>query len=275
MDSLYNQIRSRSLRLTTSLILPFIILLALSGASVKPRLVWSDEFDRPGSPDPAKWVYDIGTGPPEDWGNHELEYYTDKPENVRVENGMLVIEARKDSVGKKGFTSGRIRTRGKGDWTHGRILVRAKLPEGRGTWSAIWMLPTENRYGGWPQCGEIDIMEHVGFDPGVIHGTIHTEKYNHMIQTQKEGMVKVEGVGSGFHEYGLDWNEDHMDFLVDGKSFYRITRDASEDFRGWPFDQPFHLILNLAVGGDWGGRKGVDPDIWPSRMLVDWVRVYQ
>lgn len=252
-----------------------LLLLLLSGTNVKPRLVWSDEFNGAGNPDTSKWVYDLGTGPPEYWGNHELEYYTRRPENVRVENGMLVIEARKDSVGGMGYTSGRIRTKGHGDWTYGRIEVRAKLPEGRGTWSAIWMLPTENRYGNWPLCGEIDIMEHVGFDPGVVHGTIHTGKYNHMIQTQKEGQVKVDGIGSGFHVYGLEWREDYMDFMVDGKPFYRVTRDANEDFNAWPFDQPFHLILNLAVGGDWGGRKGVDPAIWPSRMMVDWVHVYQ
>jgi len=135
----------------------------------KRKLVWSDEFNKPGKPDPAKWGYDLGNGE-NGWGNNELEYYTDDPKNVRVENGNLVIEAIKESKEGFNYTSTRIVSKGKGDWTYGRIEIKARLPKGRGTWPAIWMLPTEWKYGGWPESGEIDIMEHVGFDPGVVHG---------------------------------------------------------------------------------------------------------
>jgi beta-glucanase (GH16 family) len=151
------------------------------------RLVWSDEFNSSGAPDSTKWSYDLGDGCPRNcgWGNHELEFYTHDLKNVRVENGRLIIEALKDSLHSKPFTSTRMVSKGKGDWLYGRIEIKARLPRGKGTWPAIWMLSTDWKYGGWPASGEIDIMEHVGFDPGVIHGTIHTEAFNHRKGTQK------------------------------------------------------------------------------------------
>jgi beta-glucanase (GH16 family) len=157
------------------------------------QLVWSDEFENAGEPDPAKWDYDLGDGCPNacGWGNNELEYYTKDPKNVRIENGMLVIEAIKEEKGGKPYTSTRIVSRKKGDWIYGRLEIKANLPKGKGTWPAIWMLSTDWKYGGWPESGEIDIMEHVGYDPGIIHGTIHTEKYNHIKQTQKEGKINI------------------------------------------------------------------------------------
>ena len=179
------------------------------------RLVWSDEFEAPGQPDSAKWNYDMGDGCPDNcgWGNNELQYYTRDSSNVRVKNGMLIIEARMDSLGGTAFTSTKIVSRGKGDWLYGRFEVRARLPQGKGTWPAIWMLPTDWKYGGWPASGEIDIMEHVGYDPGVIHGTIHTEAYNHIKQTQKEGKITVPTAQDEFHVYAVDWSEDRMDFF--------------------------------------------------------------
>ena len=240
-------------------------------------LVWSDEFDRPGAPDSTKWNYDLGDGCPDNcgWGNNELQYYTRDEKNVRVKDGKLIIEAIKDSVQSKGFTSTKIVSKHKGDWLYGRFEIKAKLPRGHGTWPAIWMLPTDWKYGGWPASGEIDIMEHVGYDPGVIHGTIHTESYNHIKQTQKEGIITVADAEATFHVYSVDWQESKMDFFVDGKRYHTVIRDPKDDFKGWPFDQQFYLILNVAVGGNWGGAKGVDPDIWPQRMEVDYVRVYQ
>src|SRR5689334_11617702 len=167
----------------------FIVAAFIVGLSpmVAQKLVWSDEFNTPGSPDNSKWSYDLGDGCPNvcGWGNNELEYYTNDPKNVRIENGNLVIEAVKESKGGKEFTSTRIVSKFKGDWLYGRIEIRAKLPKGRGTWPAIWMLSTDWKYGGWPESGEIDIMEHVGYDPGVIHGTLHSDKYNHIKQTQQ------------------------------------------------------------------------------------------
>ena len=242
-----------------------------------PELVWSDEFSVDGSPDSTKWSYDLGDGCSDNcgWGNNELQWYTRNPKNVRVQNGVLIIESHKDSTGNKAYSSAKIVSRDKGDWTYGRFEIRAKLPRGVGTWPAIWMLPTYWKYGGWPASGEIDIMEHVGYDPGVVHGTIHTEAYNHMKQTQKEGIIKIPDAQDEFHVYAVDWEKDKMDFYVDDRLYHTVTRDPADDYRGWPFDQRFYLIMNIAVGGNWGGAKGVDPDIWPQRMEIDYVRVYR
>jgi beta-glucanase (GH16 family) len=239
--------------------------------------VWSDEFEYVGTPDSTKWNYDLGDGCPNvcGWGNNEAQYYTHDLKNVRVENGNLIIEAIKDSLGGKAYTSARIVSKHKGDWTYGRIEVKAKLPKGKGTWPAIWMLSTNWKYGGWPASGEIDIMEHVGYDPGVVHGTIHTELYNHIKGTQKEGKITVVDCMDQFHLYAIDWTKDKMDFFVDETLYHTITRDPADDFKGWPFDQPFHLIMNVAVGGNWGGKEGIDDSIWPQRMEIDYVRVYK
>lgn len=241
-----------------------------------PELVWSDEFSKDGIPDTTKWNYDLGDGCPDNcgWGNNELQFYTSNPENVRVEGGVLIIETHADTVGNKTYSSAKIVSRHKGDWLYGRFEIRARLPRGVGTWPAIWMLPTDWQYGGWPASGEIDIMEHVGYDPGVIHGTIHTEKYNHIKQTQKEGKITISDAQDEFHVYIVDWTADKMDFYVDDRLYHTVLRDPADDYRGWPFDQRFYLIMNIAVGGNWGGAQGVDPDIWPQRMEIDYVRVY-
>ena len=263
------------MRLSLALIFCFVAATGFLTKPKSPKLIWSDEFDYTGLPDSTKWTYDIGTGPPEDWGNQELEYYTRKASNARVENGKLIIEAHQESFGGKNFTSARLVTRGKADWKNVRIDVRAKVASGKGAWSAIWMMPVVKQYGEWPACGEIDIMEHVGFNPKQVHGTIHTQLYNHMIGTQKEGIVQVPDATEQFHVYSLDWKSDRLDFLVDGKIYQTVTKVAQDDFRGWPFDQQFYLIMNLAVGGGWGGRQGVDASIWPRKMEVDYVRVYR
>jgi beta-glucanase (GH16 family) len=237
-----------------------------------PRLIWGDEFNYTGEPDTTKWNYDLGG---HGWGNNELQYYTNNSKNVRVENGNLVIEARKDSLENRAYTSTRIVSKKKGDWLYGKIEVRAKLPKGKGTWPAIWMLSTDWKYGDWPASGEIDIMEHVGYDPEVVHGTVHTEAYNHTKQTQKEGKITVSGAQEDFHIYAVEWREDKMDFLVDNKLYHTIVREPKDDYKGWPFDQKFHLLMNLAVGGNWGGAKGIDESIWPQRLEIDYVRVYE
>jgi beta-glucanase (GH16 family) len=259
--------------------LQYFVILSLASAllscSKENKLVWSDEFEVNGPPDSAKWSYDVGKGNPDGWGNNELQYYTTDAKNAHVENGLLIIEAHKDSIENKGFSSARLVSRKKGDWKYGRVEVRAKLPKGKGTWPAIWMLSTEWKYGGWPASGEIDIMEHVGFDQGVVHGTIHTESYNHSKGTQKEGKISVPDASEAFHTYAINWSENKMEFMVDDKIYHTVTRDPNEDYKGWPFDQPFHVILNIAVGGNWGGREGVDENIWPQKMEVDYVRVYQ
>ncbi|GAB4018910.1 glycoside hydrolase family 16 protein [Spirosoma koreense] len=238
------------------------------------KLVWSDEFDNAGLPDSTKWAYEVGGN---GWGNNELEYYTARrPENARIENGKLIIEARKETYQGNRYTSARLFTRGKADWTYGRIEARAKLPKGVGTWPAIWMLGKNIPTAGWPLCGEIDIMEHVGFDEGVIHGTVHTEAYNHAKKTEKGKAVTIKNVTADFHRYAIEWTADRIDFFVDDQQYYSVQKTVLGDTKAqWPFDQPFYLILNLAVGGNWGGQKGVDETIWPQRMEVDYVRVYR
>lgn len=256
-------------------LLPLTALLACK-PSEQRKLIWADEFNYSGSPDSVKWNYDLGDGCPTvcDWGNSELQFYTSDPKNVRVENDKLIIEAHRDSIGGKRYTSTRIKSKFKGDWLYGRIEVKAKLPRGRGTWPAIWMLSTDWKYGGWPASGEIDIMEHVGFDPGVVHGTIHTESYNHHKKTQKEGKITVTDAQDEFRIYAIDWLEDRIDFYVDDKMYHSVSKGANDTFKEWPFDQRFHLIMNIAVGGGWGGAQGIDDSIWPQKMEVDYVRVY-
>jgi beta-glucanase (GH16 family) len=235
------------------------------------KLVWNDEFDYTGSPDQRKWNYDTGG---HGWGNHELEYYTDKRlENARAENGMLIIEARKEDYQGMKYTSARLITKGKGDWQYGKIEVRAKLPKGVGTWPAIWMLASTTPLH-WPDDGEIDIMEHVGYNQGTVHGSVHCKKYNHVIGTQKTATIPVPDCSEAFHVYSVEWNKDSLKVAIDGNAYFKFANEHSS-YGAWPFDNKMHLLLNIAVGGDWGGQKGVDETIWPQRMEIDYVRVYQ
>jgi beta-glucanase (GH16 family) len=236
------------------------------------ELVWADEFDRDGLPDPARWSHDVGG---HGWGNQELQFYTrGRLENARVEDGRLVIEARREEWEGRRFTSARLVSKGKGDWTYGRIDVRAKLPSGRGAWPAIWMLPTTTEPMRWPDDGEIDIMEYVGFDPGVVHGSVHTKRYHHSIGTQRTGMIAVPDASDAFHDYAIEWTPDRIRWFVDGREYFSFAREAGgRDV--WPFDDPFHLVLNVAVGGTWGGQKGVDASTLPYRFEIAHVRVWQ
>lgn len=235
------------------------------------KIIWSDEFETAGLPDSNKWSYDTGD---HGWGNNELQDYKKANlKNSRIENGILIIEAHSEAESKKGYSSARLVTKGKGSWKYAYIEVRAKLPEGRGTWPAIWMLPENNTYGGWPRSGEIDIMEHVGYDPAVVHGTVHTEAFNHSIGTEVGKQVIVPDFNSAFHTYAINWTAEKIDFFIDGKLYFTFE-NTDKSSAEWPFDQPFHLLLNLAVGGNWGGKEGVDASIWPQRMEVDYVRVY-
>ncbi len=260
-----------------SFLLAVVLLSLISCKKTPPTPIWADEFDYFGMPDSTKWNYDLGDGCPSvcGWGNNEQQYYTRDSKNVRVENDVLIIEAHKDSLQGKPYTSTRIVSRKKGDWLYGRIEVRAKLPRGKGTWPAIWMLSTDWSYGGWPISGEIDIMEHVGYDPGVIHGTLHSEKYNHIKQTQQEGVINIPDCQESFHVYAVDWRENEINFYVDDKLYHTVKRNPDDDHTGWPFDKRFHLIMNVAVGGNWGGKEGIDESIWPQKMEIDYVRVYE
>lgn len=235
--------------------------------------VWADEFEYTGLPDTSKWSYDVdGHG----WGNHERQYYTaSRLENARVENGHLIIEARKEKWDTSEYTSARLVTLDKGNWLYGRFEIRAKLPAGRGTWPAIWMLAAKHSYGEnfWPDNGEIDIMEHVGFHPGYIHASAHSLKYYWRIGTQRTDTIYAKDVSDAFHNYILEWDPQEIRIFMDDSLYFTSVNDKT-DWKAWPFDKPFYLILNIAVGGDWGGQQGIDDTIWPQRMEVDYVRVY-
>ena len=231
-----------------------------------------DEFDGSGLPNSAKWSYDVGGG---GWGNGELQYYTSgRTENARVGGGVLTVEARKESWQGSGYTSARLVTKNKGDWLYGRMVVRAKLPRGRGSWPAIWLLPTDWSYGNWPNSGELDMMEHVGYDPGRIHCNIHTQSYNHMIGTNKGNNIVLADPFDTWHDYILEWNAERVTYFIDQTQVFSFANEHTGSTT-WPFDKRFHLILNIAVGGAWGGAQGVDDAIFPARMQVDYVRVYR
>jgi len=233
--------------------------------------VWADEFDYTGRPDASKWGYDLGG---HGWGNKELQLYTDTISNARVADGKLIITARQENKGGSAYTSAKLISKNKGDFRYGRFEVSAKLPTGRGTWPAIWMLPTDWAYGGWPKSGEIDIMEHVGHDQDRVHVTVHTEAYNHSINTQRGQSKLVPGASTAFHLYRVDWTPDAIRGYIDNEPVFECLNEGKTSAE-WPFDQRFHLLLNIAVGGNWGGAQGVDPEIFPQSMEVDYVRVYK
>ena len=262
--------------------LTLVALITTSAHAADWKLVWSDEFKTDGLPDKSKWGYEEGF-----IRNGESQYYTkERAENARVEDGMLVIEARREKYrdpryrkGSRGrefadYTSASLTTSGKASWRRGRIEVRAKLPTGRGMWPAIWMLGDKIRGVGWPACGEIDIMENVGFDPDTIHANIHTKKYNHVKRTGKGSKIRVPKPHESFHLYAIEWTAEKIDFFVDEKLYFTYKNEGSGP-DAWPYDQPHYLILNIAVGGSWGGQRGIDDRIFPQKMLVDYVRVYQ
>jgi beta-glucanase (GH16 family) len=246
---------------------------ATLGVPAGYHLVWSDEFEVNGLPDPSRWSYDTGmnrTG----WHNRERQYYSGpRAENARIEGGRLVITARKESLtqasdwGGQRYTSVRLTTQGKRDWTYGFFEVRAKLPCGRGTWPAIWML---NRAVVWPAGGELDIMEHIGREPGRVFSTVHTAAGHGAGGTG--AATSVPDACTAFHDYQMHWTPDRLRFGIDGVVRFEYA-NPKQGAERWPFDTPQFLILNIAVGGDLGGA--VDDAIFPVSMEVEHVRVYQ
>jgi beta-glucanase (GH16 family) len=231
---------------------------------------WSDEFSVDGPPDAARWGYDVGG---DGWGNNELQYYTNS-NNAVVATGKLVITAKPESMGGRNYTSARLVSRTKGDFLYGRIEVSAKMPPGKGTWPAIWMLPTDWEYGGWPKSGEIDIMEHVGFDPERVHFSVHTESYNHSIGTQRTASQMIPTSLTAFHKYRVDWTPYAVRGYFDDQLVFTFVNEGSGSAK-WPFDKRFHLLFNLAVGGNWGGQQGVDPAAFPASFEIDYVRFFK
>ncbi len=268
----------KGIQILLSVCLVLMLSLGANAQYTFQKLVWSDEFNaKKNSIDTTKWVFDKGNGCPAlcGWGNNEAEYYTEnRLENARIENGNLVIEARKEEYNGAKYTSARLVTKGKMDWEYGRFEIKAKIPAGRGMWPAVWMLPTKMAYGIWPHSGEIDIMENVGYWPDTLFGTVHTGAYNGMKGTQKSGAYFLKDLANDFHIYAVEWTKDDVRFFIDNKQYHQFKNDHT-DTEAWPFDQAFHLILNVAVGGNWGGKYGIDDSIFPQKMLVDYVRVYQ
>lgn len=234
--------------------------------------MWQDDFSVDGMPDASKWSFEEGGN---GWGNNELQYYT-SGDNASVADGKLIIQAKKENVLGRQYSSARMITRGRGDWKFGRYEIRAKLPKGRGTWPAIWMLPSDNIYGVWPSSGEIDIMEHVGFEPNKVHASIHCSSYNGQRGNQKTAskLVNNPAAIADYHIYRIDWTPYAIKGFIDGEQYFEYINDNTS-FTTWPFDQKFYLLLNIAVGGNWGGAQGVDDNAFPATMEVDYVKVYK
>jgi len=269
---------------------------AAPNASLNPErweFSWSDEFDYTGKPNSEIWDYDYGY-----LGfNEELQNYTDQPENVRVENGCLVIAACLDEVsaarskevitelkgsnadvsilGNREFTSARLVTRGKKEFSHARVEARARFTKGRGSWPAIWLLGDQTK-NLWPICGEIDIMEHVGYDPNHVHSAVHTKDSNFMNHINVKDSVILPDVWAEFHTYAVEWSASEIRFFIDDICYHVVPKGKRTD-DDWPFteDDLYYLILNIAVGGSWGGIEGIDMTSYPQQMIVDYVRVFE
>jgi beta-glucanase (GH16 family) len=239
-------------------------------------LVWSDEFDGAnGTPaDSAKWRHEIGGG---GWGNDELEYYTDRIENSFQENGNLVIRAVKENYKGRKYTSARLLTRETFAQTYGRFEARIKIPAGRGLWPAFWLLGSDfnQREDNWPECGEIDIMENIGSEPSVIHGSMHGPGYyEDEAITAAFSFPDYRKFSADYHVFAVEWEKDAVRFFVDGDNYQTITKKEVLTYGKWVFDKPFFILLNVAVGGDWPGRPN-QTTVFPQSMYVDYVRVYK
>lgn len=241
-------------------------------------LEWSDEFSQTNSvtPDPAKWAYDLGGG---GWGNNELQSYTSRTNNCRIEDGHLIIEAHKESYAgtdnkARDYTSARLKTKGKAAWTCGRIEAGIKVPRGQGIWPAFWMLGTDIDKAGWPACGEIDIMENIGKEPGIVHGTIHGPGYSGGSgigggYTLPEGAA----LSDDFHRFAVEWETNRIRWFIDDQAYFTVTPTNLPANTRWAYDKPHFILLNLAVGGNWPGNPN-STTVFPQRMVVDYVRVY-
>jgi len=235
-------------------------------------LIWQDEFEGPAGqlPDPEKWKFDLGT----DWGNAQLEYDTNRPENVSLDgDGHLAITARREDFENQEFTSGRIKTKGLFETTYGRFEARIKLPIGQGIWPAFWMLGADIDQVGWPACGEIDIMEYLGQEPRALHGTIHGPGHYGNSAITKKHVLGQGGFNLGFHEFALEWSEASIVWYVDGFAYHSATPADLPRGATWVYNHPFFILLNVAVGGRWPGSPD-ETTVFPQTMLVDYVRVY-
>ena len=270
--------------------LPLLILCVMLGCDLDEtqevvtlnNLVWADEFDVDGMPNPNYWNFEIGDGTEQGipgWGNNELQYYTNRPENVKVENGVLVITAREESFEGSSFTSARLTTQNLVEQQYGRFEARIKVPTGKGFWPAFWLLGNDCDVNPWPACGEIDIMENVGDEPTKVFGTVHGPNYNAGESISKEYTLEGSRFDNEFHVFGVEWSPNRINFYVDDRLYQSLTsEDVDDETDGegiWVFnDRPFYMILNVAVGGNLPGNPNEDT-VFPQSMVVDYVRVYK
>lgn len=275
-----NKIKNKS-SVAKGITLSFIIVLLLTTISCSTdetqtvanfqTLVIADEFNTDGAPDSSMWTYDIGTGA-NGWGNNELQYYTDRTENVKVENGYLLITANQEDFEGASYTSARIKTQNLFERAYGRFEARIRLPYGKGLWPAFWLLGNDCETNIWPQCGEIDIMEYLGDNPTTIFGTVHGPGYSGGEAISKDYVLENDRYDTGFHVFGIEWGPDYINYYVDDALYQTIT---PQDVPGeWVFNHPFYIILNVAVGGNFPGSPN-NETVFPQTMLVDYVRVYQ
>ncbi len=241
-------------------------ILAISETQYK--LVWSDEFNGRGRPDPKKWDYEYGKV-----RNNEPQFYTrNRRENSRVEGGNLVLEARKEEFEGSHYTGASLITLNKFHFQYGKVEVRAKLPGGMGTWPAIWMMGADRPQVGWPRCAEVDIMEHIAYEPSTIFGTLHQISPDGKGHVSKGGTTKIPDATEQFHVYGLEWTPKAMKMMVDDNVYFEYPYQGPTS---WTFDRPMYLLINFAIGGAWAGKNGIDDSCFPQKFLIDYVRVYQ
>lgn len=237
------------------------------------KLVWSDEFDGENGSSVSKDNWVIETGNNKGWGNNELQYYTDSPENLSIQDGNLVIKAIKEDKEDFHYTSARIKTHDKFDFTYGKIEMRAKLPQGKGIWPAFWMLGSDIDTNPWPKCGEIDIMEFIGRRPNIIFGTLHGPEYNGSMGLQN--FITFDGdLHDTYHTYALEWDESSLKWYFDGELFHQIYKDKLPKTYTWVYDKDFFILVNLAVGGNWPQNPN-DSTVFPQSYTIDYIRVYQ
>jgi len=232
---------------------------------------WSDEFDSPGLPEAAKWGYESGFT-----RNNELQRYSVRRlENAHVEDGKLHLVARPEPWEGAAYSSASLTTKGLFEFTYGKVEILARVPVGRGTWPALWTMGSNIGKVDWPLCGEIDIVEYVGFDPDRVHTTVHTGAFNHRLNTHIGVAVPMKDAAASFHRYGIIWDEDVIHWFVDGRKVHEFRRRPGKKEEEWPFHGPQYLLMSLAVGGNWGGAKGVDPAAFPADFVIDYVRVFK
>lgn len=273
-----NKLNILSVRKLTNISLFLLITLAASSCEDDnqtvvnfEQLVVQDEFDSDGMPNSDIWNFDIGTGV-NGWGNNELQYYTDRPENIQVQNGFLIITAREESYRGSNYTSAKILTKGKIEQTYGRFEARMKLPWGQGMWPAFWMLGADIDVNPWPGAGEIDIMEYRGQDPTIVLGSVHGPGYSGGEAVTKSYTLQNDRFDTGFHVFGIEWGSDFVNYYVDDVLYNQIT---PADVPGeWVFNKPFYLIINLAVGGTFVGSPN-NETVFPQTMIIDYVRIYK